>query len=257
LIDTAYQLAQVCEAIRPFRLHWCPRLRSTSDHAATLRKRGTLYAPAVVLAGRQIKGRGRGANTWWSGPGVLTATFVLPIDPAIEAYQIPLVAGLAVRHAAAKLCDDAGVLLKWPNDLLYGERKLAGLLCERLGGVDLVGIGLNVCPDSAGIPRNLKHRLVSISQIAGRTVNMTTAVCALASSMRDMLRSRTETPYQEILKEYDRYHALIGRRVTVLLSADEAPVSGRCEGLDHLGRLLLRDRGKLHKLIAGQVQNFW
>src|SRR4051794_14904109 len=99
----AYHLPTLRKSLRPFNLHWLPRLRSTNDHAAALRRHGDLYAPSIVLTGHQLAGRGRGSNTWWSGPGSLTATFVLAADDAIAPHQVPLIAGLAVRNAAAEL----------------------------------------------------------------------------------------------------------------------------------------------------------
>src|SRR3954470_17990529 len=118
--ENAFRLDDLRTALRPFRLHWFPELGSTNDHAAALRKAGELFAPAVVLAGRQTAGRGRGGNTWWSGPGCLTVTFVLPVDERLAAHQVPLIAWLAVRNAAAELAGSDAVKLKWPNDLVVG-----------------------------------------------------------------------------------------------------------------------------------------
>src|SRR5204862_3131112 len=98
----------------------------------TLRRRGKLYAPAIVLTSHQIAGRGRGSNAWWSGSGSLTVTFVLPVHEHSLPHQVPLIAGLAVRDALAKHCGLDEIQLKWPNDLLFAGKKLAGLLCERV-----------------------------------------------------------------------------------------------------------------------------
>src|SRR4051794_31332217 len=106
----SFDLTRLRAALRPFRLHWFPTLRSTNDHSAALRKRGELYAPAVVLPGGQTAGRGRGSHTWWSGPGCLTVTFVLPAGE-IEPHRIPLLAGLAVRNAAAELAGSGTIRL--------------------------------------------------------------------------------------------------------------------------------------------------
>src|SRR5688572_21593048 len=110
-----FALKRLREDLRPFRLHWFPTLRSTNDHAATMRRAGELYAPAVVLTGRQTAGRGRGAHVWWSGAGCLTVTFVLPVDDQLLPHQIPLLAGLSVRNAAAELSGSDKISLKWPN----------------------------------------------------------------------------------------------------------------------------------------------
>ncbi len=79
-------------------------------------------------------------------------TIALPIDEQIAPHQLPLIAGLAVRNAAAELSGSQEILLKWPNDLLFGDRKIGGLLCERILKADLVGIGLNLNVDVSRAP---------------------------------------------------------------------------------------------------------
>ncbi|HEV2296055.1 MAG TPA: biotin--[acetyl-CoA-carboxylase] ligase [Tepidisphaeraceae bacterium] len=251
---TSFNLSELRTQIKPFRLHWFPRLRSTNDHAAVLRKRGRLYAPAMVLTGHQLAGRGRGAHAWWSGPGCLTVTFVLPVETHLAPHQVPLLAGLAVRNAAAQLAGDAQVALKWPNDVLYDGRKLAGLLCERVHNADLVGLGLNVNIDPRRAPGALREHITSLSLITGRTLSITGALVTVAHHLKAALLHRDERLFSHFLQEYDTHHALIGRRVTIINNGEGVPVIGRCEGLDANGRLLLRNRKTLHRIVAGQVQ---
>ena len=233
---------------------WYPRLRSTSTHAAALRRRGELFAPAAVLTGHQMAGRGRGSNSWWSGPGSLTVTFVLPADESLAAHHVPLLAGLAVRAAAVELTGVAGVQLKWPNDVLHGGRKVAGLLCERVDGADLIGVGVNVCCDGRQIPPGLRERVTGLSDVAGRTVDLTDAAVAVGRHLYRTVAHRDDGTFAAAVVEYDRHHALVGRRVTVTGSPGEPAVTGRCEGLDDVGRLLLRDGRVVHRVIAGHVQ---
>ena len=94
---SGFNLRELRERVRPFRLHWFARLRSTNDHAAAMRKGGMLFAPAIVLTSSQTAGRGRGKNTWWSGAGCVAATFVLPEVEHFQPHQLPLIAGLAAR----------------------------------------------------------------------------------------------------------------------------------------------------------------
>ena len=68
-----------------------------------------------------------------------------------------------------------------------------------------------------------------------------------------MLARNTQIPFAVLLAEYDQHHALVGRKVTVR-NAAEPKVTGRCQGLDDCGRLLLRGKGKLHRIIAGNVE---
>jgi BirA family biotin operon repressor/biotin-[acetyl-CoA-carboxylase] ligase len=229
-------------------------LRSTNDHAAELRRRGTLYAPAVVLAGRQTAGRGRGAHAWWSAPGCITVTFVFPVDEHVMPHQLPLVAGLAVRNAAAELARDDGVQLKWPNDVVYDGLKLAGLLCERVHKADFVGLGLNVNLDPKDAPRDLRSRVTSLSAVANSELDLTAVLTTVARHLHSMVSRQSDQPFAHVLREYDARHALVGKNVTVLNGDAAAAVSGRCEGLDEMGRLLLRSRSTLHRVISGHVR---
>jgi BirA family biotin operon repressor/biotin-[acetyl-CoA-carboxylase] ligase len=247
-----FDLPTLRRDLRPFRLHWFPRLRSTNDHAAVLRKRDELFAPAVVLTGHQLAGRGRGSNTWWSGKGSLTVTFVLAADEHLAPHHVPLLAGLAVRAAAAELAGTDDIQLKWPNDLLHDGRKLAGLLCERVHGADLIGVGLNVDIDPADIPPKLRPRVTGLNLISNRAIGLTAAVTAVARHVHRLLANRDEQSFAAAVREYDRHHALVGRNVSV--TGGDQIVTGICEGLDPTGRLLVRDRRTTHRVISGHVE---
>ncbi|HEX4796866.1 MAG TPA: biotin--[acetyl-CoA-carboxylase] ligase [Humisphaera sp.] len=249
----SFDLARARAGVEPFRLHWFARLRSTNDHAAVLRKHGKLFAPAIVLTSHQTAGRGRGSHVWWSAAGGLTVTFVFPNDPQIAPHQVPLLAGLAARNAVAELLGDNGVQLKWPNDLLYGGKKLGGLLCERILKVDLVGLGINVNLDANSAPKHLLGQITSMYSIAGRRFEMTDVLIALSRHLHGTISRGGERPFAEMLREYDAHHALRGRMVSVTAGDGDPPLRGKCEGLDTMGRLLLRSRTKLHHIISGQV----
>lgn len=253
LFMNRFDLSRVRSQIKPFRLAWFARVGSTNDHAALLRRRGELFAPAIVLTGHQLKGRGRNSNTWWSDAGSLTVTFVLPVDEQLSPHQLPLIAGLAVRNAIADVTGDNGIKLKWPNDLLHNNRKLAGLLCERVHKADLIGLGLNVNTVTAP-PPSIQRRVVSLSQITGREMDKTDVLLAILKQLQRMLIRRSDQPFAGVLREYDRHHALIGRKVTITGMPDEPAIFGTCSGLDSMGRLLVRTRTTLHRIIAGQVE---
>ncbi len=253
-----------------------------------LRRRGTLYAPAVVLTGRQTAGRGRGSNLWWSPRGCLTATFVWPIDEQLQPQQLPLIVGVAVRRAAVELTGDDSIQLKWPNDLLFRDRKLAGLLCERIDRCDLIGLGLNVCPGWDGleadrrprlaapatgrvhprrvaaaakrqhraqveVPRGLLDKVTSLSAIAGRAIGMNETLITVGRHLHQLLSRPDDRNFPKLLAEYDRHHALIGRTVSIVTGQDQPAVTGVVKGLDNTGRLLLKTKTGLERIVSGQV----
>jgi BirA family biotin operon repressor/biotin-[acetyl-CoA-carboxylase] ligase len=250
----AFDLYELRQGIRPFRLHWFPRLRSTNDHARAMRQAANLFAPAIVLTGHQLAGRGRGSNSWWSGAGSLTVTFVLPAETHLQAHQVPLVAGLAVRDAAAELAANDNISLKWPNDLLMDGRKLAGLLCERVDKADLVGLGMNLNVNSKHVPKALQQKITSLHDLTGGLVDETSALIVIARHLYEALSRRGERPFAETLGRYDAHHYLINRRVTIINSDAEPAVSGIVQGLDDIGRLVLKTRSGTQRIIAGQVQ---
>ena len=250
---SSFDLARLRSQIKPFRLHFFSRVRSTNDHSASLRKRGRLFAPAIVLTSHQLAGRGRGSNTWWSGRGSLTVTFVLPVQEHRLPHQIPLIAGLAVRNAIANHSGIDDIQLKWPNDLLHHSKKLAGLLCERLDRVDLIGLGLNVNVKMSQVPRALRERVTSLAEIAGIAFDMTALLAEIARSLHQNLSRPDEPPFSQMLREYDRHHALVGRHVSIAGSVNEPVLKGTVVGLDSMGRLLLRGKSGTARIIAGQV----
>lgn len=250
----AFQLTPLRNALKPFRLYFYTRLRSTNDHAAVLRRARKLYAPAVIVAATQTAGRGRGSNSWWSGKGSLTVTFCLPVDERLPPHHVPLLAGWALREACGSLTGLTSIRMKWPNDLWENDLKLAGLLCERLDGLDLIGIGLNVNVVTADIPGSLRHRVTGLEAIAGRTLAMNDVLTGIAHSIDRWLLRRTAETFASMLGQYDDAHALHGRRVRIYEPGNDRPTVGLVQGLDAEGRLILRSGDTLSRIVAGHVE---
>ncbi len=255
-----YNLAALRESVRPVRVHWFARLGSTNDAAARMRRARELFAPALVLTGAQVAGRGRGGSAWWSGGGCVTATLAVPVQERFLPHQLPLLVGLALRNTVAEITSEPSIELKWPNDLLHGGRKLAGIRCERVDGVDLVGVGLNVNVEPRDVPASLRARITSLSQASGRAFDKTAVLSDVVRRVYAVLSRRDEYPFGQVLREYDRHHALRGRRVSVTVSGQGGHdvIRGTCAGLDGVGRLLVRDArrrgGAPHRIVAGHVQ---
>ncbi len=140
------------------------RLGSTLDAAHDLGAAG-VPAGTTLIAEEQTAGRGRDGRTWHSpAGGVWLAMLLRPARAELGAASIR--AGLALADAVDALLGRAETRLKWPNDVLLGDRKLAGILCEgRWQGVALqwlaVGVGVNVCN---AIPADVARRAVALHE---------------------------------------------------------------------------------------------
>jgi BirA family biotin operon repressor/biotin-[acetyl-CoA-carboxylase] ligase len=209
--------------------------RVDSTNTWALARWQALAHGAVVWTACQTAGRGRAGRTWAAPPGVLTCSVALHLPT--DAGQLALAAGLAVAHA----CEDrlpAGrpVGIKWPNDLMVGGRKLAGILVERPSPtVAVVGIGLNCAP--VWDDPDLAARCIGLTEL-GATVE---AGPALAGAIRQylleaagVLRIHGLAPLLPALRARD---VLTGR--TVLIEDGDRRLGGMAGGLDDHGRLVV------------------
>ena len=143
----------------------CSVFRTLDSALDTVHELGSQGAPAasVVIAEEQTAGRGRDGRTWHSPPGGVWLGLLLRPSRA-ELGVLSVRVGLAVADAVDALLGRPETRLKWPNDVLLGERKLAGILCEgRWHGDALqwlgLGVGINVCN---AIPREVARRAVAL-----------------------------------------------------------------------------------------------
>jgi BirA family transcriptional regulator, biotin operon repressor / biotin---[acetyl-CoA-carboxylase] ligase len=221
---------------------------STGSTNADLLARALAGEPeGVVLAAEvQTAGRGRMGRTWVSPPSA-ALTFSLLIRPDVPAARrgwLPLLTGVAV---AAAVTEVTGVQarLKWPNDLLAGEAKFAGILAEAAGDAVVVGIGLNVSTQPAELPSPGPGALPATSlRAAGATVldraGLLLAILVRFERWYQAWRQAGGDPDRSGLREaYVSWSATIGRAVRAELPGGQA-LSGPAAGVDSDGRLLVR-----------------
>jgi BirA family biotin operon repressor/biotin-[acetyl-CoA-carboxylase] ligase len=224
---------------------------TNADLAARLQAGERVPEGEWLVADRQSDGRGRQGRAWFDGAGnFMGSTVVWPRagDPALP--SLALVTGLALRAAASTFLPPATCpLLKWPNDLMVGPAKLAGILMERAGDAVVVGIGVN---------------LVRAPAIEGR---VTTALADHAPAPpRDAFALALAEAFAAQLADW-RSHGLaatIARWTAVAHPAGtplhvgepgETPLCGQFDGLDPSGALILRlPDGTRQTVHAGEVR---
>jgi BirA family biotin operon repressor/biotin-[acetyl-CoA-carboxylase] ligase len=225
------------------------------DAATELAHNGAAHG-AVVAAERQTAGRGRRGSTWLSphGAGLYFSLVARPAFAKATAGKpslslLTLAAGVAVREGVAH-ATGLETTLKWPNDLLAGRRKLAGILAEGLAigssqQAVILGVGVNVKP--AAYPPEIAARATSIEGELGRPIDRDALLEAILDAL--MLRLAGLDQYAgDILQAWRAASpTAIGTRV------DWDGRVGVTAGIDQTGALLVKTSSGVERIIAGEL----
>ena len=219
------------------------RVTSTLDLIHQLAEEGA-PAGALVLADEQMSGRGRQGRRWRSpkGSGVWLGTLKRPPQP-VDGGLLALRVGLCVANAL----DSLGIVsqVKWPNDVMVHDRKVAGILCEArsgsMGAWVAVGIGINVY---GPLPSDIADVAISLDDIHSTVTRL--AVLDALVPLLGMLCDAPMLTRAECI-EFRERDWLGGRRVM-------APVEGKARGIDQHGALLIQTSdGAVERVFGGQV----
>jgi BirA family biotin operon repressor/biotin-[acetyl-CoA-carboxylase] ligase len=228
---------------------------STNDDARALARQG---APEglVVLADEQTHGRGRLGRKWYApaGTSLLLSVILRPSLPLERAAQLTMLMGLATLDAIKSVTGlEAG--LKWPNDIVLGERKAGGILSELEsdGGLvrwAVVGLGLNVNCDMSTFPE-VAASATSLQAVVGAEVNRAELLLALLRSLsvRYVRFKRGQQPYDE----WQAHLRTLGQPVEVECGVER--LEGTAEFASPEGNLFIRlGDGTLREISAGDVK---
>ena len=230
-------------------------LGSTNAEALALARAGE-RGPLWITATNQSAGRGRRGSRWMSPSGNLHATLLLS-DPSApsQAPQLAFVAALALHDALAACAPQLGPLLKvkWPNDLLVERAKVAGILIEgESEPVFTVAIGIGV--NCAAHPNDTIYPATDLAA-TGALVVPAALFTALSAAMEARLAQWSGGQgFAAIRADWLKRAAGLGEALQVRLPGRE--LSGRFEGLDESGRLLLAQNTGMTKITAGEVFGF-
>jgi len=238
-------------------LRWYPSVTSTMDLAAEAVQAGAAEG-LVICADEQTAGRGRRGRVWSSPPGAgLYLSLVLrpAHDPVADNRVLALVtlaAGVAVHEAISRA---AGLVaeLKWPNDVVTGRRKIAGVLAEgsSIGTPEqaiVVGVGVNVLKCSH--PPDIEARATSMESELGRAVDraalLEELLVALAAGYDRLRRGEADG----ILRAWRAVApSARGARVKVVDRGQQ----GVTAGVDDSGALLIDCQGRVERIISGEL----
>lgn len=230
-------------------LHWYESVDSTNRVALELARRDAAAGTTVVAEG-QTAGRGRLGRAFFSPAGVnlYTSVVLRPELSTAEAPTLILTAAVAVAEAvAAELDDPEAVEIKWPNDVLLGGLKTAGILME-LGAEAtrvaflVLGIGVNLNVAHSALPPAFRASATSVASHSGRLLDRVAFACRLYGTLEEVLERHAEGGFAAVRPRFEARFRMAGRPVSV-----SEPGGGRFDavalGIDPDGALRVRPRG--------------
>ncbi|MFJ5287687.1 bifunctional biotin--[acetyl-CoA-carboxylase] ligase/biotin operon repressor BirA [Pseudomonas sp. NPDC088429] len=208
-------------------------------------------APFLVLAERQVSGRGRRGRKWVSPfADNLYYSLVLRIDGGMRQLEgLSLVVGLAVMHTLRKV-GVAGAGLKWPNDVLVGNKKIAGILLELVGDPAdvchvVLGIGINV---NMQVAEEVDQQWTSVRLESGQVCDRNALAVQLSEQLQAYIQRHQDRGFSALQAEWQDGHLWQGRSVSLIAGTNQ--IDGVVLGINNQGALRLQVDG-VEKLFSG------
>jgi len=229
-------------------LHALSEVASTNTYAQELIAKSAPVEGTVILAEHQLQGRGQTGNVWDSAAGmnVLMSVILKPIWlPLSDQFYLNMSVALAVREVLQILIPKEKVEVKWPNDILINEQKVAGILIENvISGhkivYSVVGIGVNVNQQifSDTITRATSLRLVNGQnfEVLAIAKKLMIALDKWYALLRNRRFGEVKSTYLKYLFRYQEVHKYVAKGETV---------SAQILGVGPQGKLVLEESGKL------------
>ena len=249
-----YRLISTPDALYPWefanresKIHYFDEVVSTMNVAGDLARSGSPHF-TVVIAGRQIKGRGRLKRTWLSSEGGLYFTIILrpQISPVLSS-RVSFAASMILTRTLREMFK-IDALVKWPNDILVNGKKISGLLSEMEAEADMItfiniGLGINVNND----PTVSEPMATSLKKILGREVLRKQLLSEFLDKFENRLNNAT---LDNVISEWKRYSATVNRHVRIVTTNDVS--EGLAMDVDENGALILKlSDGSIKKIIYG------
>lgn len=229
-------------------LHVHQELASTNSEALSLAQAGAPHG-TVVVAEQQSAGRGRRTRHWYSPPNanIYCSVLVRGIGPILTLSEwlswVPLVSAMAVAEAV-HITASLSLLLKWPNDLLFQERKVGGILCESAHlssniPIVVIGMGLNVNLTPNEFPEDLRQIATSLYESSHMVIDRSILIAQLLLELEKGLGALQARGPDQLHRAYTARCGTLGRRVRILLDHDQE-LYGTAESIGIDGALRVR-----------------
>jgi len=266
-----YRLVAIPDSLIPQEIKWGLRTKllgkeiisykkigSTNDIAYELAEKG-LKEGTVIFAEEQTKGKGRQGRLWASPPkGGIYMSCIL--RPRIAPNEIPKITLLAAVAVARSIRQGTGLnaMIKWPNDILIGDRKVCGILTEMKAEQDrvifvIIGIGINVNTPTRHLPKgasSLREELRHINKEA--EVSRIELTKIILETLEAEYFRLARSGFKPIIDEWKEMSSMLGSRVKIILQ--NRTIEGQAHDIDPDGSFVVRlESGMLERVSSGDV----
>lgn len=215
---------------------------------------GDANAGSVLVAKQQTQGRGRFDREWVSPPGNIALSLALPIQNAAKAYQLNLVAGLAAANAIAR-CGAPHAQIKWPNDVLIGGKKLAGILSEvTTPHLVVIGLGVNLNASRDDFPEPLRDKITTLREHLAHTPTNEVFITYFLEEMRTVWSDYVTKGFAPLKLQIEARLAFRGATASISENGTP-PYVATIHGLDDDGFLLVATHdGESRRIVAADIE---
>jgi BirA family biotin operon repressor/biotin-[acetyl-CoA-carboxylase] ligase len=211
-----------------------------------------------VVAECQTGGKGRLERQFFSpkGKGIWFSVILRPKFLPQEAPKCTLMAAVAVARAMTEFGLEPGI--KWPNDLLYENKKLVGILTEMSAEMDginyiVIGTGINVNIEQSEFPEDIRDVAASLCMMKGEPLPRVKFFQAVLRAMDDLYAQVQAQGFAPVLQEWRKYSITLGQEVKVIGVRDGEVYFGKAVDIDEDGALLVDTDTGRKKVLAGDV----
>lgn len=229
----------------PFNTVYLDSVDSTNSFLKRIIKETGLPSGLAVMAKKQTCGRGRLGREWLSNEDntlCMSAAIKAPYSEGIT-----LLVALAVQKALKPFCGvfSGKLLIKWPNDIICDNKKLSGILCERIGEYTVIGVGVNV--NDKGFCGELRDKATSLYMLSEKENDVKEVFRAITIALESELLKYGFIFTAEAKSEYESLCANLGRKVTT------ASHCATAVGIGDNGSLLIKTDEELIAVTSGEV----
>lgn len=268
---TTFDEEKICNGVPGAHIEVHSQIDSTNDRAIELIRQSNLNSPAVIIAESQTSGRGQRSRKWWSGTGSLTFSYVTSLEKnetenrsSPPSGLISLASALAVSDALKSINPTLNFEIKWPNDVMLNQSKIAGILVESVSTdrnqFSVIGIGANI--NNANMPTlhdmddqresSETTTATSLAQVSGRSNSLSDTLIAILIELEKQISIVNEAPLEIV----DRFNqVLLWREQAVFVTSPSgATLAGICQGITPDGGLKIKTKNQIEIIHSGSLQ---